>query len=414
MTMGLSPEASYDEFYNAVIQRLIHPIKPTVVSTGPVKDVKIMGQDVDLLKFPWPYIHEGDGGRYSTMQILAAKDPDSDWVNWANYRWQLHGKRTITLPFFEGQQTSILYFWKYEARGKPMPIAASIGDHPLHWYPSGMPFPPGVSEVDFSGAFAQEPVELVKAETSDLLVPANAEMIIEGEVLPYERAMEGPFGEYVGFMHGPRRAMPVMRVTGITHRKEPIIPFCNDGPRDFVNISTSVSSTLIPIAVGAHLAADMKFPVSKVAISTFMPWSALIVATDVPYPGYVQQLAKYIHHVGVFAICDFVIVVDKEVDPANTEWVMEEIALKAHPVKDFHEFGKLRGPKIHLNVYQTVEEKKIGLTSKVYIDATTKEWDEATQGPKHLNFDTLYPENIRQVVSDKWEKLNFTNERVYK
>ena len=92
-----------------------------------------------------------------------------------------------------------------------------------------MPIPSGVSEVDYAGAMIQEPWELVKSGNQRFAVLTSAEFVIEGVMLPGERVDEGPFGEFLGYIHGPRRPAPVIRVQAITHRKNPILPFSVSG-----------------------------------------------------------------------------------------------------------------------------------------------------------------------------------------
>jgi len=256
----------------------------------------------------------------------------------------------------------------------------------------------GLSEVDFAGGFRGEPMVLTRAETNNLYVPADAEIVIEGEVRPNERADEGPFGEYVGYMHGPRHPAPVMRVHAITHRRNPIIPFTNEGTRDSMSTSTSMVASVIAAGMYFDLRYGAGLPVTSVAVPSTLPWSMLAIATANPFPGYLHAVARKIFSVGLTTIVDFVCFVDAGVDTSNNADVLEEIALKAHPLYDFHGLGRYEGPKVGLNVYQNDEERKRALTAKVYIDATTKKWDDR-RGPKRVDYATVYPEGIRTSVA---------------
>jgi len=157
----------------------------------------------------------------------------------------------------------------------------------------------------------------------------------------------------------------------------------------------------------AHLKYERGWPVTSVHISApFATNSAILVSTKIPYPGYTHQLAQYIFASGVMAYLDFVFIFDADVELTDGDQVVEEIMLKAHPTRDFHNIGQMNGPKSHLNIYQTPQEKKMALaTSKVYVDCTTKEWDEEIMGPSKFTFDTLYPEDLRQKVTHLIEKL---------
>ena len=396
VAMDMDADINWKDFLGNFGKRL-NPIKPTVVSPAdaPCKEVIKIGDKVNLFDLPWPYVHEGDGGRYATMHCIIAKDPDSDWVNWANYRFMVHTRNKLGMPLQYGQQTANLYFYKYEARKQPMPVCIAIGGDPTIFLASGMPFPPGVSEIDFAGGFRGEPIALTRAETNSLYVPADAEIVIEGEVRPYERADEGPFGEYVGYIHGPREPRPVMRVHAITHRRNPMIPFTNEGTRDSVSTSTSVIASIIPAAMYFDLAYGAGLPVTGVAVPTIWPWSMIVISTAIPFPGYIHAVARKIFSVGVTVYPDFLCFVDADVDPTNAADVLEEIVLKAHPLNDFHGLGRYEGPKASLNVYMNNDERKRLLTSKVYIDATTKKWDSG-RGPRRMNYESVYPQEVRQ------------------
>ncbi len=396
LSLGMDSNIPYIEFSEEIARRGGNPIKPVVVSYGPCKEEIHIGKDVDLFEFPWPYIHDGDGGRYGTISAIIAKDLDSDWVNWACYRNLIHSKNRLGMSFQRGQQTANMYYYKYEARNINMPCCIAVGGDPALFHVAAMAAGPGVSEVDIAGGLRMEPIQLVKAETNDLLVPADAEIVIEGEIRPQERGYEGPFGEYIGYIHGPRVPMPVLRVHAITHRKNPIFPFTACGFR--LDINPCTLGTVSMAGLYAHLKYQRGWPVTSVHISApFATNSAVLVATEVPFPGYIHHLAQYIFSTGVMAYLDFVFIFDADVDLTDADQVVEEITLKAHPSRDFHNVGLLTGPKSHLNIYQTPEEKKLGLpTSKVYVDCTSKKWDEATMGPSKLTFRTLFPEDVRQ------------------
>jgi UbiD family decarboxylase len=413
-SLGMGLDIPYEDFVREINRRFEMPIPPIIVDSGPCKEVIKKGKEVNILDFPIPYIHDGDGGRYLTMHTLIAKDPDSDWVNWANYRCMVVDRKKLTMLFTPGQQTPSLYYFKYEPRQKPMPVCFAIGGHPASWYLSITPIPAGLSEVDYAGGLAMEPIELVKAETNDLLVPANAEIVFEGEMRPGERVDEGPFGEYLGYMHGPRRPMPLFRVHCITHRKDPIIPMCVEGTE--VGESINVSNSAF-VSVGINLFTEgfrrMGFPVSSLGVCDINGLGFLLVSSPIPYPGYVRDLSDLLlSYPFISPHFDVVVVLDPDVDLTNMEAVWEEIALKAHPLKDIHNIGRAEGPKSLLNIYQSVEEKglmKHGMsrskTAKVYIDATTKCWDETRDGPKRFEFSLLYPKLSTWVEKNR-ERFN--------
>ncbi len=223
IAMGIAPDTPVKQLIEEYLRRKEKMIKPIVVSDGPCKENVHIGNEVDLLEFPVPMVHDGDGGRYiGTCHIDVSKDLDSGWVNWGEYRHMLHNKNTVGIE--AGPHTHLGFVHKKcEERKEPMEIAIVVGAEPISQFTAVSPTPFGVSEVDIAGGIRGEPVELIKCETVDLMVPATAEIVIEGEIRPYERMEEGPFGEYTGYSVSLIRPAPVIHVKAVTHRNNPIL-----------------------------------------------------------------------------------------------------------------------------------------------------------------------------------------------
>ncbi|MDP2917835.1 MAG: UbiD family decarboxylase [Dehalococcoidia bacterium] len=222
LALGFHPGTDEATMVKECARRLETPMKPSLVKTGPCKENKQFGKDVNVLKFPVPWWTEKDGGRYiGTWHQVMVKDPDSGWQNAGTYRMMLHDANTCGILFSPFQHISLIHH-KYLKMNKPTPIAITIGNDPACELVSITPFPAGVSEWDMAGALRGRPIEVVKGETVDLLIPANAEIVIEGEIPIGERRQEGPFGEHTGFYGGGKRPMPIVRVNCVTHRNEPI------------------------------------------------------------------------------------------------------------------------------------------------------------------------------------------------
>ena len=384
--LGMPSDLSYREYYEAVIERLRNPIEPVTVSAdeAPCKAEIRTGDDVDLLDFPWPYIHAGDGGRYSNVHTLIAPDPDSDWVDWSNHRTMVHDSETSSVLLLAGEQTPNLYYYKYEKRDEPMPVAIAVGVEPAVQYTSVMWIPTGRDEAEYAGGLKQEPVELVPCETNDLVVPATAELVIEGEILPNERRDEGPFGDYFGYMHGPRRSMPLFRVTAITHQPDPILPFCVEGTG--VGHSENTTSSMEIGCVGPDATLGLRtagFDVECCAPWKSTPRTIYAISTEKTNPSYLHDMANFIFTTWGMLHVDFFIFVDSDVNPLDQREVLEALALHADPDADFHQFGVETMPKVPLNIYQTPTEKgdvqtgtSKAKTAKAYIDATSEGTDE--------------------------------------
>ncbi|MBI4331543.1 MAG: UbiD family decarboxylase, partial [Chloroflexi bacterium] len=199
-SLEIDPAVHPLQLMEEYLRRKKRLIRPVLVEGGPCKENVHLGKEVNLLEFPVPFIHRGDGGRYiGTWHIVICKDPDSEWVNWGMYRAMVHDSTTLGLFTEDVQHLTTLYRQKYEARNRPMEIALAIGVEPITSICAATDIPFGVSEAEVAGGIRGQPLELVKCETVDLCVPSTAEIVIEGEILPHERKDEGPFGEYTGY-----------------------------------------------------------------------------------------------------------------------------------------------------------------------------------------------------------------------
>lgn len=205
------------------------PIKPALLKKGPCKENIMMGKEVNLYNFPAPVVHEGDGGRYiGTWDTVIIRDPDSDWTNWGMYRVMVYKRDIVSIALHGWNQGSKIFYEKYSPQKIPMPVAIIIGPDPLSGVISAASLEAGISEVEFAGALQEQPVELVKCETSDIMVPAYSEIVLEGEVIPDTCCLETPFGEFTGY-HKGRQWKEICRIKAITYRNDPILTLANPG-----------------------------------------------------------------------------------------------------------------------------------------------------------------------------------------
>jgi UbiD family decarboxylase len=207
---------------NAYNDRLHKRIQPAVVPKGnaPVKEVVRTGKEVDLSIFPALVHHEMDPGPYITAGFLTCYDPDSGVENSAIHRGWIRGRDEIRTYLTAATHNAII-FAKYEQRGRDMKAAYWIGHHPLVVLGCAAAVPFGESHYATAAGFLGRPLRLTPSETlgDDFLVPADAEVVIEG-IMPHgQRRPEGPFGEYTRYS-GPQKWNPLIKVTAITHRRE--------------------------------------------------------------------------------------------------------------------------------------------------------------------------------------------------
>lgn len=407
LAMGMESKTSPVTIIQEYMRRNNSPIKPLLISDGPCKEVKQIGKAVNLYDLPAPFIHEGDGGRYlSTWHFTVNKDPESNWVNWGMYRQMIHDENTlggVMLPFQHGP---MIYYQKYEAHNKPMEFATVIGPDPISALVSANPVGFGVSEADIAGGIRGEPIELVKCETVDLLVPAHAELIIEGVVRPHERKDEGPFGEYTGYMAGERAPRPVYHVQAITHRKNPILTMSNMGiPIDDWDI---VSSLGFSVAITQELKRK-GFPIRDVAyIVPQCSVNLLVVSTKVPYAGIARQIAAAVWSDKSGMTTPYIIVCDEDVDPTNLDQVLHALSFKCHPLNGIMNMANMPGNP--LLPFSTPHERMHHIGHNCLFDCTWPvDWPKESI-PKKVSFDNIYPEEIKERVLSKWSQYGFKKE----
>lgn len=198
-------------------ERQAKTIPPVEISDGPVHEVVKTGDEVDLAELPMLTHYDVNAAPYITAGIVVAREPDSGVSNTSYNRLMLAGKRELRIFMAIGRHLWTLHD-KMERRNQPLPIAIVIGVHPLFSLGAQALTPADEDEYAVIGGMMNEALRLVRAKTVPLLVPADAELIIEGRILPHVRREEGPFGEFTG--HAVEKdERQVIEVTAITHRK---------------------------------------------------------------------------------------------------------------------------------------------------------------------------------------------------
>ncbi len=403
LALGLAPGSSPQEIMAHYLKRKEKPIKPVLVEGAPCKEFILRGQDVDLLKFPVPLIHGGDGGRYfGTWHTVITKDPDSSWVNWGMYRLMIHDRNTLGCLFPMQQHIGQMY-QKYEAKNQPMPAAVVIGGQPVIPIVSCSMLPSFVSEVEIAGGLQGAPVPLVKCETLDLEVPATAEIVLEGEVLPHERRTEGPFGEYMGYEAGKSSPKPVFRVHAITYRKNPILTFSNMG------MPVQESQTVTALTKSAEVYSELKklgLPVKGVFYPPYGVSHLVVVSTETPFINFAKRVAHSVWATKPGLYTYYIVVVDADVDPTNMDEVLHAITTKCHPVNGIHPVNHIPGFPVLLP-FLPPKERLLGDAAGVIFDCTwPKDWPPESI-PVKATLENLWPKQVRDKVLGKWKEYGF-------
>ncbi|PYP39655.1 MAG: menaquinone biosynthesis decarboxylase, partial [Gemmatimonadetes bacterium] len=189
----------------------------------PCQEIVLEGGDVDLGRIPFLVTWPGDGGRYITLPLVITEDPARGIRNVGMYRIQVLRRNELAMNW-QRHKVGAAHWREMAERGERMPVVIAIGGDPASIYTGSAPLPPTIDEFLFAGFLRKSPVELAKAVTCDLAVPAEAEIVIEGYVDPGEPlVLEGPFGDHTGF-YSLADYYPKVHVTAATMRKDPVYP----------------------------------------------------------------------------------------------------------------------------------------------------------------------------------------------
>lgn len=224
--LALPPTSGMKEILDKMLSaKTSKPLPPNHVESGPCKENKLFGDDIDLTKLPAPLVHQADGGKYiQTYGMHVVQSPDGKWTNWSIARAMIYDNRHLVGLVIEPQHLwQIHQMWKKE--GKDVPWALCLGVPPAAIMAASMPLPDGVTEAEYIGSMTGTALDLVKCETNDLWVPANTEIVMEGTLSITETGPEGPFGEMHGYVFpADTHQWPKYAVNAITHRDDAILP----------------------------------------------------------------------------------------------------------------------------------------------------------------------------------------------
>lgn len=399
VALGFPAETSLRQLYKAYDEREQNLIPPKIVADGPCKEVLIPENEIDLFELPAPMVHEGDGGRYlGTWDLVVSKDPTSGWVNWGIYRFMMHNERLLTGFPRPTSHLGKMFLDHYVPQRRTMPIAIAIGcDLPSH-LAAAATFKIGGNEAELAGGLGERPVELVKCQTSDLYVPASAEIVVEAEVLPDRIAQEGPYGEYPGYRTGEMGHSICARVRAITHRRRPILTVDVTGFKDCSSIVTSISGA---IAIQRRLEKH-GVPVTAVYVP---PEGAVHLAIVSVRRGGAEIANNVLQTLTARrALLSKIIVVDEDVDVFNLAAVLHAFSTKCHPGTGIH-LVHYEGRANTLTPCYSQAERVARSGATAVFDATwPPEWP-AENIPVRATFDSSFPASVQKRVLERWDGL---------
>ena len=318
--LGTSPE----EINAKWMEAFLHPMAPRIVSAAPCQEVVLEGKEAQLGRLPIPtWTPAKDAGPYITT-IVVTRNASEGFQNQGVYRTQVLDDHSVVINLNPGRQ-GYLCCRSFTDRGEPAPIAWVVAAPPAVHLATVANLPYGSEEIRLAGGLMGEPVEMVKAKTIDLLVPAHAEIVIEAEIRPNDFADEGPFGEFAGFM-SPVTRKPVARIKAITHRKSPIYYGLTS------QMPPSESTTIQSLTNAAMLLKILRCDLSETSVSdvhidlTFGGLLAhCIIAMAPQYPGHGKRVGRLIADMTPLKR---VTVVDRDVDirdPLHVDWALNAL-----------------------------------------------------------------------------------------
>jgi 4-hydroxy-3-polyprenylbenzoate decarboxylase len=357
IAMALGVEAA--DMVATVSERLKKRIAPQRIEAGeaPCKQVISKGRDVDLGRLPIPFWNVGDGGRYLSAGLNMGAHPR--WgKNAGIYRNMVKSRNEIFAQIAPDHHQRLFY----EDLGKGCPMAIVLGADPLLYLAAGSDFGLGDYEVDVAGALRGEPLRVVQAETIDLEVPADAEIVIETRYTG-EMADEGPFNEFTGYQSEVRKA-PVWEVTAITTRRDPImhLAFAGKPPNENIAFWRELEDAValdalkkrFPLVTGVTRPADLARDF----------WGIVQIDPKLKRPGQVRNLLLAMTY--LMPRLKFLVAVDDDIDIYDTLDVFWAVSTRVDPGRDTFTVPDTGTGPIDPSSYE------LAITSKLFIDATKK------------------------------------------
>jgi 4-hydroxy-3-polyprenylbenzoate decarboxylase len=379
------------------LARTVMGMRPQTVSRAPCQEVVLTGDDIDLTALPVQTCWPGEPAPLITWPLVVTKGPSDsreDDFNLGIYRMQVLG-RDRTIMRWLAHRGGAQHYRRWKAAGKPdaLPACAVIGADPGTILAAVTPVPDTLSEYQFAGLLRGERVQLVPAKTQPLLVPAQAEIVIEGEVRLDETAAEGPYGDHTGYYNSVE-AFPVFQVTAITMRRNPIFLTTHTGrpPDEPSVLGQALNEVFIPLF-------QAQFPE---IVDFWLPpegcsYRIAVVSIRKAYAGHAKRVMLGVwSYLRQFMYTKWVIVVDEGIDARDWADVMWAVSTRMDPARDITVIENT--PIDYLDFASPVS----GLGSKIGLDATDK-WpgETAREWGRPITMDPA----VVEAVTAKWAKL---------
>jgi len=392
-----APQGMKDAWQKLPLYRKVLDMAPKVVKSAPCQEHVIEADAVDLARLPIQTCWPQDAGPLITWALVVTRGPYKPRQNLGIYRQQVIGRNKVIMRWLAQRGGALDYRDWCEARpGEPFPVAVALGADPATILAAVTPVPDTLSEYAFAGLLRGAKTELVTCQTSDLQVPASAEIVLEGHITPGEDAEEGPFGDHTGYYNEVER-FPVFTISRITHRDNPIYHSTYTGrPPDEPSIlGQALNEVFVPI-LQKQFPEITDFYLPPEACS----YRVACVSMKKQYPGHAKRVMFGIwSFLRQFMYTKFVIVTDEDIDVRDWKDVIWAVSTRMDPARDCTLIENT--PIDYLDFASPVS----GLGSKIGLDATSK-WPGETQRQwgRPIEPDAA----VKARIDALWDKLGIT------
>jgi 4-hydroxy-3-polyprenylbenzoate decarboxylase len=392
------PKGMKDAWEKMAVFKQALNMSPKTVRSAPCQEVTIDRDRIDLSELPIQTCWPGDVAPLITWGLVITRGPEKDRQNLGIYRQQVIAKNKVIMRWLSHRGGALDFRdWKKQHPGEPFPLAVALGADPATTLGAVTPVPDTLSEYGFAGLLRGERTEVVAAGAGELVVPASAEMILEGHIYPDEEAVEGPFGDHTGY-YNETETFPVFTIERITHRRNPIYHSTYTGrpPDEPAVLGVALNEVFIPIL-------QKQFPE---IIDFYLPpegcsYRFAVVSIKKQYPGHAKRIMMGVwSFLRQFMYTKFVIVVDDDVNTRDWKDVIWAISTRVDPVRDFTLIEHT--PIDYLDFASPVS----GLGSKVGIDATNK-WPGETD--REWGQPITMDDEVKRRIDTIWNDLGIDN-----
>ncbi|MGI8841902.1 MAG: UbiD family decarboxylase [Caulobacteraceae bacterium] len=379
------------------LARTVMGMRPKTVKAAPVQEVVLTGADIDLARLPIQTCWPGEPAPLITWPLVVTKGPSDsreDDYNLGIYRMQVIG-RDRTIMRWLAHRGGAQHHRRWKGAGKPeaLPACAVIGADPGTILAAVTPVPDTLSEYQFAGLLRGARVELVAAKTQPLLVPAHAEIVIEGEARLDEYADEGPYGDHTGYYNSVEK-FPVFQVTAITLRRDPIYLTTHTGrpPDEPSVLGEALNEVFVPL-LQAQFPEIVDFWLPPEGCS----YRIAVVSIRKAYVGHAKRVMMGVwSYLRQFIYTKWVIVVDDDINARDWKDVMWALSTRMDPARDI---TLIENTPID---YLDFASPESGLGSKIGLDATNK-WPPETK--REWGRKIAMDPAVVAAVSEKWGRL---------